>query len=386
MANRKDSKGRVLKSGESERKDGRYSYRYIGLEGSRKTVYAANLNDLRVKEKQIQKDLEMGTYSKAVSMNECYDRYLATKSGLKESTLVAYSENYNRWVRNTWFGHKNIKDIKKSDVLLFYKEKANTLSGNTIKGISNLINQALEMAVDDYLISRNPAHNCAKEFRKNPPRQSIPENELSAFLEYAEKSSYRPHFLTISKFMLSTGLRVGEAAGLTWDDIDFVQKTISVDKQMLYRKRNSAGNGFFISTPKTNAGVRQVPITDQLEKLLKAHMESTYFFSMNSGVVIDGYKGFVFVTHRGTPLTVCGLNAYLDKMVKEYNKQNEVPISKITSHLFRHTFCTRAAERGLTPKALQYIMGHERYETTANIYITKDASFAKQEFLRVMND
>ena len=85
MANRKDAKGRVLKAGESQRKDGTYMYRYTDVRGKRQSVYASELKELRKKEKVVQKAIDNGVnYSNGeITVLELVDRYLATKRDIQ---------------------------------------------------------------------------------------------------------------------------------------------------------------------------------------------------------------------------------------------------------------------------------------------------------------
>lgn len=380
MGNRKDSKGRVLKQGESQRKDGRYSYRYTGSDGKRKEVYAPSLNELRIKEKQILKELDAGIISDNSTLNEYFDRYMATKKELKESTITDYLNKYDLYVRESWLGSKRVKDIKKSDILLFYKEKLDELSGNTVFKISALIAPALELAADDRVIMKNPAKGCSKMITRGKPRNAVPEKELAEFLDHAKGLNHRNEYFLAVNLLLGTGLRVNEALGLTWDDVDLLNGTISVNKQLLYLNRN--GNSHMcVGKPKTDSGCRIVPLSTELVEQLKKHKDQT-FFSSNC-TKLDGFSGFVFHTEKNTPMLGASINMYLGYVVKSYNKTHENKLGHISCHLLRHTFCTRMAKRGMNPHALQYIMGHNNYAITSKYYISNDSEFASEEFLRV---
>lgn len=383
MANRKDSKGRVLRNGESERKDGRYSYRYIGSDGRRKEIYGSDLNELRNKAKEVARNLVLGICDNNVTLNECFDRYMLTKTNLRKTSQELYSSNYNRWIRDTWLGRKKVKDIKRSDVLLFYKEKGESLSGSTVQSIASLLYSVLDMAFQDDLVLKNPASGCFKAIPKSKPREAISDSEMKKFLYHAEQVGFGKDFLLLTKFLLGTGLRIGEATGLVWDDIDFSNETVSVNKQMIYLS-GKRGNGFSISPTKTESGNRIVPLSRELTQLLREHKNSSYFKSINCGVEIDGYKGFVFCTSKGLPYTIAGVNSYFKRVSDNYKKTYDDSLPHLSCHLLRHTFCTNMANRGMNPKALQYIMGHSDYSITANVYITEDCTHAKEDFLRVM--
>lgn len=385
MGKRKDSKGRVLKDGESERGDGRYCYRYYGLDGKRKCVYDRDLSSLRDKERKINKDLEDGIYSNNINLNQAFERYMAVKSDLRNGTRHKYNLEYDRWIRDTWLGNKCISEIKKSDILLFYKEKSEKYSNGTIRCMHKYIHPALEMAVEDDLIRKNPANNCIKDYMASKPREAMTKEDTVKMLSYAENEfDYGKEYLLAVKIMLGTGLRVGETVGLTWDDVDMKNGTIKVDKQFTL----IAGGGmheYHISKPKTDSAIRTIPMSKDVLEMMKTHKNQTYFKSIKYGVSVDGYSGFVFHTRTGLPILPNRINDYLAKLVNSYNSTHEDSLPKISCHTMRHTFCTRMSELGINPKALQYIMGHSSYKTTADIYVTETEGHAIEEFHRAIS-
>lgn len=385
MAKRKDSKNRVLKDGESERKDGRYSYRYTGPDGKRKEIYARDLNELRKKEKEILQEIEMGISDAKITLDECFERFMKTKTNVKESTAYQYATNYERWVKNTWIGRKYVRDIKRTDLLLFSKEKLETLSGGTVKNLITMLYSVFEMAVLDDIILKNPARGCAKTIASGKPRDAIPDQELEKFLAYAESLNTSKGFLTLTKFLLGTGLRIGEATGLTWNDVDLNNGIVEINKQSTYTC-GRRGNGFKITSVKSESGNRSVPLSKDMIALLKAHKNLTYFESVNSGFSVDGYSGFVFHTRVGSPYSAADVDAYYLRLEKKYRKKHDDKLCHVSCHLLRHTFCTRMAYAGMNPQALQYIMGHADFSLTARAYISKDDTRAKQEFMRVMGE
>ena len=167
MQRRKDSRGRVLEKGESQRKDGRYVYQYIDNWGARKSVYALNLSDLRKVKKQILRDLEDGIDVRGgeITLNEQFDKYLALKTKLANSTRQNYINMWNGHVRNASFGRKRICDIKKSDIIRFYNDLQNAgLKYSTIKTFHCMIVPCLELAVEDDVLRKNPGRGCLREF------------------------------------------------------------------------------------------------------------------------------------------------------------------------------------------------------------------------------
>ena len=106
MERRKDNKGRVLQKGESQRSDLTYMYRYNDLDGKRKCIYGKTLDELRKKEKELNKNLDLGIYSNEFTLNQLFERYLEQNPKLKERTRHKYKTEYDRWVAKKWIGKK----------------------------------------------------------------------------------------------------------------------------------------------------------------------------------------------------------------------------------------------------------------------------------------
>ena len=155
---RKDSRGYVLRTGESQRKDGRYSYSYTDLNRKRRTVYAKTLVELRTKERKIIRDKEDGLdpmLADRITLNHLYDKYSEQKYDLKPSTKVNYIYMYNRFVRPT-FGKRFIGKIRYSDIKRFYYGMIldEEMKPNTLEIIHTQLHPAFQMAVRDEFVYR----------------------------------------------------------------------------------------------------------------------------------------------------------------------------------------------------------------------------------------
>ena len=100
-------------------------------------------------------------------------------------------------------------------------------------------------------------------------------------------------------------------------------------------------------------------------------------------IMIDGYTNFLFLKRDGTPKVGMDYNNMIRNLLKKYNKQHKEPLPNITPHSFRHTFCTRMANAGMNPKALQYIMGHANITMTLDYYTHVDACSVRAEMERL---
>ncbi|MCD7736571.1 MAG: integrase DNA-binding domain-containing protein [Lachnospiraceae bacterium] len=223
-AKRTDNRGRNLRSGEGQRaEDGRYFYRYSDLAGKRRTIYALTLQELRQKEQQITRDLEDRIDSNAGSMtlNELFDLFMTTKADIRETTRKNYYVVWNNDIKETALGNMAIKQIRQIHVCALYGDLSKRgLAESTIKLCHTLILSALELALCSDYIRKNPARDAQKWITgEKADREAITRAQQTALLEFMQNSIYETYYPMIV-FDLSTGIRVGELAGLRWKDVD----------------------------------------------------------------------------------------------------------------------------------------------------------------------
>ena len=142
---RKDSKGRILRKGESQRKSGTYDYRWTDKNRKQHSVYAKTLDELREKEAKIQRDISDGIDYTAgeKTVSELVDKYISFKRNARTNTLRAYSSVVNR-IHTSDFGKRRIKDVKKSDAQAWFVELHDSgLKRNTISVIKTCFSQRL---------------------------------------------------------------------------------------------------------------------------------------------------------------------------------------------------------------------------------------------------
>jgi len=394
---RKDSKGRNLRPGESQRADLRYQYRYTDNTGKRCTIYDWDLSELRKREKQILKDLDdnINTNGAKVTFNQQFKKYIDTKPRLAVSTKNNYLDLWDKHVKVSFIGNMKICDIVKSDVLKFYNGLVKKeMKNGTIQLFQNIIYPCFQLAVDDNIIRTNPAKDCMKEFSGNDAKkkEALTIKEQAALLDFIAKSQTYNIYLPLVTFMLSTACRCGETIGITWNDIDMKKKLISVNHQLIYKKVDD-GIKFYANTPKTDSGIRTIPMTTELHEQLKEQREFQMILGIDRTYKVDGYKDFVFTTKGGKPIQPNCVNRFLINIVDTYNddetakakKEHRKPLllPKISAHTLRHTGCTRMAEAGMDIKTLQYIMGHATLSITMDIYNHIDTTRVISEMQKV---
>ena len=190
---RKDPKGRKLRDGESWRSDHRYSYRYTDARtGKRHTIYAAELPELREKEKQLAQDLDENilcdTAVKKMTLNDLFARYIEIRE-IGDTTKSNYMKTWNNRVRDD-IGQMKVVMIFPSHIKAFYAKLSKAgYAHATIKYIDNIISPALEMAVDDDIIRKNPAKGALKDQGKAAEKkEALTRIQQEKFLAFAKES------------------------------------------------------------------------------------------------------------------------------------------------------------------------------------------------------
>ena len=395
---KKDKPGRrldknriTLRTGESQRSNGTYSYRWTSNDGRRHDIYANTLEELREKEElaKIYQHDGIKTETRQITVNELFDMWCDLKRGIKDNTLQNYKYMYNMFVRPS-FGKLRVTAVKKSDVKRFYNKLADDriLKVATIDTVHNILHQSFNMAVDDNIIRANPTENMLKELKKahnftREKRKALTVDEQKLFINYLRTNQQYNHWYPVFAVMLGTGMRVGELVGLRWCDIDLEEGNINVNHTLVYYNKGD-GNGcsFSINTPKTKAGERTIPMMDFVKEAFLLEKRNQEEMGITCRASIDCYTDFIFVNRFGDVQHQGTLNKAIRRIIRDCNdevllksrEKNPVLLPPFSCHSLRHTFTTRMCEEGVNVKVIQDILGHKDISTTLDIYtdVTKD--------------
>ncbi len=389
---RRDSKGRKLWNGESQRKDGQYEYKYMDAFGNRKTVYSWKLTasdplpkgkrdciSLRDQQRQIRRDCDdkVAVDGGNMTVLELVKRYVAQKQGVRHNTKANYKFVINI-IDKEVFGTKRIDKIRLSDAKAWVIKLQNDGRGySTIHAIRGIIRPAFQMAVDDDLIRKNPfdfqLHTVV--VNDSVTREAITKQQEKAFLDFVKNDKHFSRYYDGIFILFKTGLRISEFCGLTIGDIDFEQKRISVTHQ-LQRKRDME---YIIEEPKTSSGIRFIPMSSEVSECFRRIITKRKKPKVEP--MIDGKCGFLFLDKNYMPMVALHWEKYFKHILEKYNSLYKVQLPKITPHVCRHTFCSNMARAGMNPKTLQYIMGHSEIGVTLNTYTHMGFEDASVEML-----
>lgn len=382
MQRRKDSKGRVLKEGESERKDGVYQYRWTDKTGKRHTLYASDLKVLRQKKDEAQRLEQDGLSqdSKTVTVLGVVTKYAEIHKASLKVTSVKNLESFMTMFSAHPFSGKLASSVSTTDAKLFVKDLYEKgYSYGTINNFKGILRPAFEMACDDMLLARNPfSFSLSKIVPKSDTGKTLlTKVQFDSLIEFCRGSPYYEKHVDELIILYETGLRVSEFCGLTFDDVDFENKTIRVNHQLVYLNNRNT-----VQTPKSKSGIRTVPMSqaasDSFRHLIQIRVPQ------ETEPVVDGYSGFFQVSYKGNPRVSNNIEVNLKKVITSYNKENpQNPLPLITPHALRHMFCTRMIESGMNIKAVQYIMGHSKVGMTLDVYSHIDEERVVKEFFDI---
>lgn len=389
---RRDNKGRILKTGESQRKDGRYLYKYTDSFGEPQFVYSWKLVatdrvpagkrdciSLREKIAELQKDIHDGidVVGKKMTLCQLYAKQNAQRPKVRKNTETGRKYLMDI-LKKDKLGARSIDSIKPSDA----KEWAIRMSENgyayqTINNYKRSLKASFYIAIQDDCVRKNPF-----DFQLNAvldddtvPKTVLTGEQEEKLLAFAKADkTYSKNYDEIL-ILLKTGLRISEFGGLTLPDLDFENRLVNIDHQLL----RDTEIGYYIETPKTKSGER-LPMVEEAYQAFKRVLANR---KNDKRVEIDGYSDFLFLNRKNYPKVASDYNGMMKGLVKKYNKYNDDKLPHITPHSLRHTFCTNYANAGMNPKALQYIMGHANIAMTLNYYAHATFDSAMSEMKRL---
>ena len=388
---RRDNKNRILRTGESQRADGKYMYRYVDANGKTQCLYSWRLvktdtvpegkrdnGALRDIEKRVQRDVDDDIIpdGDGYTVLKLVEKYISQKTGVKNTTRAGYGTVINV-LKAEPFGNKRIDKVKLSDAKawLIKLQQEDHKSFSTIHTIRGVVRPAFQMAVDDDLIRKNPFEFQMATVLVNDAvtREAITRKEERTFLEFIKNDTHYSKYYDGMYILFKTGLRISEFCGLTLSDIDFKNHRINVDHQL----QKKGKHGYYIEETKTDSGTRVLPMSADVEECFKRIIENRNPPKIEP--MVDGRSGFLFFDKDGSISYSLHWEHYFKHALDKYNGIYKVQLPTITSHVCRHTYCTNMAKSGMNPKVLQYLMGHSDISVTLNTYTHLKLDDAREE-------
>ncbi|MFW5633149.1 MAG: tyrosine-type recombinase/integrase [Acetivibrio ethanolgignens] len=350
-----DKRGRKLPKGirqKGNRFEGRVTYQQKTY-----SVYGDTVKETQTKMTELKYKLEHGIFVEKdkITLDEWNKTWLEEykKNRVKMGTYVSYQKYYNGVIKSR-LGNKYITEIRGEHIQRLYNDLVKEgYALSSIKVVAAVLNGCFKQAYRNGLIEKNPVPlaELPRETDKKV-RQAMTKEQQDLFMKYA-KESYLYNFFAV---MLRTGMRSGEMRGLKYSDIDKKENVIHVQRTLKYIE----GQGYMEDTPKTRTSKRDIPLTAATLQLLEAQKRQW-------GFKIEKMGRYLFSNENGEPLSRDRVQAEIDRIIKKMQADGK-SFERITPHVFRHTFATRAIEAGMPPQVLKTILGHSSLAMTMDLY------------------
>lgn len=292
-------------------------------------------------------------HSSKPTFKEVADLWLESYETTVKPTTYQNTKNYLNAIIENHF--KNIR-IDSVSVAMMQKIVIN-LSKKYVAYLSQLsiINRVFKYAVHLDIIQTNPVDRIIRPKRQKPQKEKIAltKEELNQFLTLAKKDA-RPVLYTAWHTLAYTGLRRGELLGLEWSDIDFENKTMSVNKTLV-----TVNGSLYTQSPKTKRSTRTISLDDATIQVLKNwKLEQKKQFFKNGVKSTD----IVITNIKGSYLDFAYFRDELKKFLSTHN------LKQFSVHSLRHTHASLLFEAGIEPKTISDRLGHSNIQTTLNMY------------------
>lgn len=367
----KDLRGKELGEGIYQQPNGTYCARFVDRFGKRKSKRSKKLQEVRQWLADATYISEHSDIEQATSMiiDAWFEYWIDVKrKTVRPNTVRNYTERYYKNIQKV-LGKKLLTEVKPIHCQKVFTNMADEgYRTSTIYQTRIALFNMLEFAKENDVILSNP---CKKSVKSDMGRPSQKKEALTIdiqkkFLEQAKGQSYENQY----RFILQTGLRTGELVGLRWEDVDFKNKTVKIQRSMEYRY--SVGE-WRVGEPKSKSGYRIIPLTDEAVRILLAQKEK----NKKIKIIPTEWSEYIFLCRKGKPVKNSTYDTALFKICEKAG------INKFSMHVLRHTFATRCIEGGMMPKTLQKILGHSNIGITMNLYVHITEEEKQKEIDRV---
>lgn len=385
----KDLKGKELGTGLRQKSNGVYSARYVDRFGNRKEIYDRNLVELKRKLNTAIYDDAKGNNieDNSIILSQWFKSWIEIHKYkvIRNNTKMYYTQLFTKHIEPS-LGKKKLKDITQLNIKALLKElDQKGYHYETKNKVRIMLLDMFDKAMIDNYVLKNPCKGIRLARDEKKDIRVFSREEQAEFFE-CSKGTFYDNLFTVA---VLTGLRQGEICALTWDDIDFEKKEISVTKTLLYQKlEGDIQKEFHLNPPKTKTSKRIVPISKQCEMALKRqYIQRNNVMARRASKPLPGFENLLFTTKFGTPICNQILSDAIKRIIDEINlcRDELEQFESFSPHCFRHTFATRCFEAGIQPKTVQAYLGHATLQMTMDLYTSVLENHKQEEMQKLEN-
>lgn len=352
MARRRNGEGSI-----SRRKDGRWQASVTLADGTRRQAIGRDYETVARKLNQLLHERDSGVLipRSDLTVGEYLDQWLEdiAKPKLRPSSYETCRGDVRR--AKPLIGTIRLEDLKPATLQAAYgRLQKSGLSPRSVQRVHTTLHRAFKQAVQFELLIRNPA-----EIARPPRAPRIEMRTLAADEVRRLFESSRDHRLHALWVLLATsGMRIGEALGLMWSDVDLDVGRVQVRRAL----QRQAGVGFAFTEPKTNRSRRSIFVPLGTVAALHEHRRRQQDEKEIAGPLWEGEHDLVFLTAKGRPIEQGHVHWTLTKTLERAG------LPRIRVHDLRHTAASILLERGVHPKIVQEMLGHSTITLTLDTY------------------
>lgn len=272
---------------------------------------------------------------------------------LKESSAYNYRSQYDNHLAPI-IGNMKLKDITTPRITELMQSY--NLNPNTVKKIYVVLQSIFTRGVEQGFIRDTPCKHVILPKRHKNKKPVLDENQVKEFLELLDTKKWDEDLRTIIKVLLYTGMRSGECLGLSWEDIDFKNRTISINHNLA-----DIRGKHYLTTPKTESSIRVIGMSELLCDILIKHKawQEKRIHDLGTKFV---HPEMVFTSALGNYKDRSSLNTSFKRFIKG------TEFEFLTLHQLRHCNATLLLNSGIDLKIVSEHLGHSGVEVTANVY------------------
>ena len=342
----------------------------------RKTIYAKTIKELEAKAADFERQLKHGTLSsnEKMTFGELADIWISDyKPRISSTTRIMYQTILNTHLLPELSSYK-LKDLKTHHLQAIINRLAqNGKAESTLKKIKITAVQILQIAMDNDIVYRNVFSKISVPSISPASRRPLTEEEIQLVT-----NTYENHRMGIpALLLLYCGLRRGELIALTWNDVDLKGRSITVNKTAIF-----LGNNAEIKSPKSDSGLRSIPIPDTIFNAVKRGRKSAKSAMVCPSADEKMMSQMAF--KRSWESYLHYLNIQAGGRDASRTRPKVQVIDYLTPHMFRHTYATILYNAGVDIKSAQRFLGHADINVTLKIYTHLSAQ-KEQEAVKVLN-